>query len=112
MNVVYYFLGLIFLVLIQVVVLPLNFAFAATFGIRIFNDKVSIFVWLIVLTIVFSLFSNQNLGLVMVAFGSSFLVLEFLATVLPRNNLVRWGLVLFSLVVCEFSFVVFVTLLK
>lgn len=112
MSSTYYFLGLIFLVLFQVVIIPLNFAFAAIFGIRIFNEKASILVWLVILAITFSLFSNQNLGLVIAAFGSSFLVLEFLSTVLPRNNLVRWGLVLVSLLVCEFSFVVFVNLLK
>ena len=111
MSNIYYFLGLTFLILVQVVILPLNLAFAAIFGSHVFKEKSSILVWLVVLAITFSLFSNRNLGLVLVAFVSSFLVLEFLATVLPRNNLVRWILVLFSLIVCELSFVILSNLL-
>lgn len=112
MSDLFYFILIIFLVLIQVSLLPLNLAFSAVWSFSLFGVKESFVVWLLVLSVTFALLSNLNFGLVLLVFSTSFLILKFLNTILPRNNTINWLLVVFSLLVSEIAFLSFNYFLK
>lgn len=112
MNNFLFFLGLVFLVLVQTVILPLNFAFALVWGLSLFNDKLPALTWIVVLSVIFSLFANLNLGLVILVLVASFVFLDFVSGLLPENNITKASLIGVSFLVCELAFMLFSNILK
>jgi len=107
-----YFIIVVFLVLVQVTFLPLNLAFLLIWGLSSFEVKKNFVLWLVILSVFFSFFSNLNLGFVLLSFGTSFFALNLLATILPQNNVIRWSLIALSLFVSESSFLLYNIVLR
>ncbi len=87
------FVIILFLTLLQVTLVPANIAFAAIVAYSIFLKKTSIYIWLVTLSIIFSLFTNLGIGVVMLAFATTFFLLKFGSEFLPDNNLIKFFLV-------------------
>lgn len=95
------FIAILLLTLFQVVVLPLNFAFALLVAYSVFLKKTSVYIWLIVLAVLFALFANLSLGIVLFAFATTFFLLKVGSEFLPDNNLIKFFIVVASVPLSE-----------
>lgn len=93
--------------LIQVNILALNFGFTVVFAFFLLSRRDFSFWWVFTIAILLGLFANLNLGLVLIAFSVSFLILDLVSRVLPNNSLVKGVLIIGSLVLSEYSLLVF-----
>lgn len=101
------FTTLLFLVLLQVSAVPLNLAFVSVLAYSLFLNKTAVLVWLIVLAILVSLLANIPIGVVLLAFGTTFFILKFGAEFLPENNLIKVFLLVVSLPLSEMFILLF-----
>lgn len=105
-------LGLLFLSLFQVSVLPLNFGFVAIFATFLIADKFNALIWLVIFSLLLALFGNLNFGLVLAAFAGAFLILEVFKVLTPENRLTNVLLIIAAFPVSTFSLLFFSKLLQ
>lgn len=101
MNYFNVILGLLFLIILQVMVVPLNLSFLCLVAISLFTEKLSHFILIGILAAFISVLGNLNPGLVLVSVTLSFLIISFLRNILPENNFSRGILIIFSLPLIE-----------
>lgn len=106
------FLILLILVLFQVTIIPINFAFVFLFAAILFIDKFPLVPWLIILALLVSLFGNLNFGLTLIGFSVAVLVLEIVRFVTPKNNLTKFCLVLLAFPISNLSLLLLFNLLQ
>lgn len=109
---IWLFLLLIFLTLVQVSVLPLNFGFVVLFGLVLVVDKFNALVWLTIFSLLLSLFGNLNFGLVIVAFISGLLLLDIVKLLIPDNRLTNGLLIVAAFPLSTFSLLFFSKILR
>ena len=101
MYLVFAFLILTFLALIQTTLLPLNFALAALVFYDLFIEEISNWVWVLIVSVLVSIFGNFNLGIVIVAFTICFLIIDLTNKFLPNNRLTKILLILLTFPLSE-----------
>lgn len=106
------FLIILILILFQVTILPINFAFVFIFAVILFFDKFPLVPWLIILSLLISLFGNLNFGISLMGFSIAVLVLEIVRFVAPENNLTKVGLVLLAFPISNLSLLLIISLLQ
>ena len=106
------FLLLVFLSLIQVTLAPINFGFVVVFATFLIADKFNALPWLITFSLLLSLFGNLNFGLVLVAFGSAFLLLEVVKVLITENQLTNMLLIIAAFPVSTLSLLMFSRVLQ
>ncbi len=97
MNILAQFLVLVLLTLIQVTVLPINLGFAAVVAGVLFIEKFEFVPWLVVLSLLVSLFGNLNFGIVLVGFTLAIFLILILRKIIPENRITKILIVLISL---------------
>ncbi len=98
---------LAFLILIQTVLFPLNFAFAALVAFYLYAKSDFSYWYLVFAAVVLGLLANLNLGLVLFALTSAFFIIHLSAKFLPDNHISKISLIVFSLVLSEVCLVFF-----
>ena len=98
---------LILLALFQVDILPLNLAFTVVVGFFLFSRRDFRYVWLVIACVLVSLFANLNIGLVIVSFAATLLVVDLLSRLFPENTFVKSLLLVTTLFLSEYSLVTF-----
>ena len=106
------FLLLVLLSLIQVTLAPLNFGFVVVFAIFLIADKFNALPALVIFSLLLALFGNLNFGLVLVAFGSAFLILEIFKILITENRLTNILLIIAAFPVSTLSLLIFSRLLQ
>lgn len=101
------FLILTVLILLQVNVISLNLGFASVVVFFLVFKKDFSFWWLFLVALILSLLANLNIGVAVLAFSTSFLLLDLGSRIFPDNRLAKFVLVLSALLVGEYSLVVF-----
>jgi len=100
------FLLLLLLTLIQVTIVPLNFAFAVIVATILLTKNFEFSAWLLLVAFLVALFGNLNFGLVLIAFTSSLFLIFLTKKIVPDNRLTKALIVLLSLPLANFSLIV------
>ncbi len=91
--------------LFQINVLPLNLAFSFVVAFFLISRRDFSFWWILFVSVLIGLFANLNIGLVVLAFTTTFLVVDILSRLFPDNRLVKGGLLIAALVLSEYSLI-------
>ncbi len=91
--------------LFQINVLPLNLAFSFVVAFFLISRRDFSFWWILFASVLIGLFANLNIGLVVIAFTTTFLVVDILSRLFPDNRLVKGGLLIAALVLSEYSLI-------
>lgn len=103
---------ILILVLFQVTIIPINFAFVFLFTTVLFIDKFSLVPWLVILSLLTSLFGNLNIGITLIGFSIAVMALEIVRFVTPKNNLTKVSLILLAFPISNLSLLLLVGLLQ
>lgn len=105
METVARFLLLVLLILIQVTVMPVNFAFATLVATTLLVKDFEFAPWLVLIAFLVALFGNLNFGIVLIAFTASLLAILLAKKVIPENRLTKALVILLSLPLANISLI-------
>lgn len=106
------FLIILILTLIQVTVFPINFALGFLIGQEIFTKKFQLIQWVLLLSLLVSLFGNLTLGIVIIAFCSTIMAILLIRIFLPENQFTKIALVILTLPLANISLLTIDSLFK
>lgn len=107
MNSLAIFIALVLFVLLQVAVIPVNLGLTFLVALSLFAKNFSFLPWIILLSVLVALFSNLSVGIVLLAFATTFFGIKFGSDFLPDNNLIKVFLIIAAIPLSELTIIFF-----